>query len=126
MHRIGLPLCAFCISALFPSDPFTLGKEKIQWQTGRLVSADLSGHGGKPESAGAQRRGRGDIWWVYCVSSGDKAYSVVSRMSPDKAGLTVNRTVRFSVDRDRIQILNPKGERHTMRIVRQGDESICH
>lgn len=125
MNRIGLAISAVCIVALVSSNQLSHSREKVQWQTGKIVSANLSGHGENPESSGKRKGGRGDIWWAYCVSSGGKAYSAVSRMSPDKSGLTVDRTVRFSVDRDRIRILNPRGERHTMRIVRQGNESIC-
>ena len=105
---------------------FSFSQEKPRLQSGRLVAAELIGHGKSPEWGANRKSNRGDIWWSYCVSSGDKAYSAVSRVTPSKSGLTVNRTVQFSVDLHRIHIINAKGERFTMRIIRQGDESICH
>ncbi len=117
----GLILCLLGLA--FP-DASSSPKEKIRWQTGRLVAANLSGHGTRGDPR-RRTEGRGDIWWVYCVSSDAKAYSAVSRVGPDKAGLAVDRPVQFTADRNRIVIRNTRGERFTMRIVRQGDESVC-
>jgi len=90
---------------------------------GRLVAADLSGHGLNP---GSQQPGkRSDVWWVYCISADGKVFSVVSRESPPKAGLTVNGPVTFLLERDRIQILNPNGKRLVMRVLRRRSENIC-
>ncbi len=122
--RFGALFLAAVFLASALSAPLSYALDKTQWRTGRLLAADLRGHG--PASGNKPPTKRSDIWWVYCISEGEKAYSAVSRVSPAKAGLTVNSPIKFSVDRYRIQILNSKGERFVMRIVRQGDESICH
>ncbi len=124
--RIGFVISAACVFALVATDQRTVCKEKPKWQVGQLVAAQLSGYGSNPKSSDRRASGRGDLWWEYCVSSGGKAVSAVSRVSPTKSELSVGHAVRFTIDRNRIQILNLKGEHFTMRIIRQGDESICH
>ncbi len=104
----------------------SLSQVKPPMQSGRLIAAQLIGHGKNPDPGANLKRSQGDIWWSYCVASDGKAYDAVSRISPTKSGLTVNRAVQFSVERKSLIILGAKGERLTMRIVRQGDESICH
>jgi hypothetical protein len=100
------------------STPVFSDENNPQWQKGQLISADLSGHG--PTSGK-----RSDIWWVYCISTGARDYSVVSRVSPEKAGLKVGSSVRFSIEGGRMVISNPKGEHREFRIVRQGKGNIC-
>ncbi len=115
-----------CFFLLVLTVQVAAAQQKVRWQTGQLVAADLSGHTRYPKSqTRPQQGGRSDIWWVYCFSTGTKAYSAVSRTSPDKANLVVGHSVQFQVERDRIQILDLKGRRHVMRINRQGDLSIC-
>jgi hypothetical protein len=109
---------AACIFAVILSGLPAAAQDAPQWHTGVLKSADMSGHGpitGK----------RIDIWWVYCISTGEKDYSVVSRMSPPRAGLTVGSPVRFFIDGGQMTISNPRGEHREFRIMRQGKGNMC-
>jgi hypothetical protein len=98
--------------------------EALQWQTGRVLAAGLSGHGANPASMNNRAR-KGDIWWTYCVSARELTYSVVSRESPAKTGLAVDSEIRFFIDKTRMQVRGHEGERHTLRILRQSKAKTC-
>ena len=119
LMKLGLgAILRACVCALLLSYPLVAAEDAPRWQTGHLKSADLGGHGpitGK----------RSDIWWVYCISTDKSDYSVVSRASPAKAGLTVGDSVRFSVENGLMTISNSKGEQREFRIMRQGKGNIC-
>jgi hypothetical protein len=123
--RVDVVLFTAGVFALFLSDPLSAAENKSQWQTGHLISTDLSGHGPKTEGKRTGSSKRTDVWWVYCISTGQRNYSVVSRESPTKAGLKVGGAVRFSVQSNRMIIPNPKGEHRAFRIVRQGTGNLC-
>ncbi len=113
------------ILSLVLSTPLCAGTEDVQWLSGRVVSASLAGHGPKNVRSKDKNAGKPDIWWTYCISGGRATYTAVSRTSPIKCGMTVRSPVRFSVDRNRIYVLNGKGERLTLRRVSQDAAKDC-
>jgi len=102
----------------------TSGAAAREWEAGRIATASVSGHGAT-DKAKSKRFGKQDIWWVYCVSGGDRTYSVVSRENPAKTGLAVNTPVKFSKSRNRLYILNSKGRRLILRISGEGETKSC-
>ncbi len=118
-------LLMVAILALLPlGGPTSAGAAAPLWQPGRVLAAELSGHG--PSTSSQSKGGRkGDVWWTYCVSSEVESYSVVSRGSPPKLGLEVSSPVRFSVAKNRMTVINSRKERHVLRILRQDSQGTC-
>jgi hypothetical protein len=94
-----------------------------QSQSGRVLTATLSGHGPSSESK-TKRASTNDIWWNYCIDSGDNLYAVVSRESPEKTGLKPDKTVRFTEDIKQIYI-TVKGKSLALRILRKSKDKEC-
>ncbi len=94
------------------------------WKSGRVIASSLNGHGrtGNPKTMGTRYK---DIWWNYCISSGDQAYSVVSREDPVSAGLKENNAVRFLEKRNQIFVINPAGKRIELKILRKDLAPKC-
>ncbi len=91
-------------------------------KTGRVISATISGHGpteveGKKKVSSAAKKT--DIWWTYCISAQGQSYFVLSRDNPEKTGLTKNRWISFSEGKNQIYIVNPRGKRVALRILRK-------
>lgn len=87
------------------------------WQTGRLVAVEISGQ----HSVSKTGRSRRDIWWTYTLRTKDRTYAAVSRESPTRIGVAVDDQVRFSVETDRIYLLDPRGKEHILRLLRISD-----
>ncbi len=103
----------------------TFGRDAAtHWQTARVCSTELNGHGPNPSSTakGSQRR---DIWWTYCISSGEWTYTAVIRESPARSGMKIGNIVRMSVQKDRMQVLDNQGKRHVLRVIRQVKGAAC-
>ncbi len=97
---------------------------KRQWRDGLVLAADLSGHGPSPGSS--DKRGRtADVWWTYCISTDKITYTAVLRASPSRAGLKVNSTVRLSATKDRIYVVNRRGEQYVLWIRRLDEGNSC-
>jgi hypothetical protein len=94
-----------------------------QDQSGRVLKATLSGHGPNSDSK-SKRASTPDIWWSYCISSGDSLYTVLSRESPEKTGLKPEKTVRFTEDKQQIYI-KVKGKPLALRILRKSKDKQC-
>ena len=105
--------------------PVFSGANDVRWHPGRVISASLTGHGSKAVKGKNKNAGKQDIWWTYCISGGREAYTAVSRTSPAKGGMTVTSPVKFSVDKNRIYVLNSKGERYSLRRVSQDTAKDC-
>ncbi len=105
--------------------PLCAETNDLHWLSGRVLSASLAGHGSKNVRSKDKNAGKQDIWWTYCISGGRAAYTAVSRTSPVRGGMTVHSPVRFSVDKNRIYVLNSKGERLTLRRVSQDTAKDC-
>jgi hypothetical protein len=118
-RAIKLVLCAvlpLSVTGLLPA------KVPIRpWQSGQVTAAGLSGHG---SSNGKGASGQ-DIWWNYCISAEELSYSVVSRESPQKTGMTLNSPVKFQENKNRISIQNPKGKPVEMRLLRKDKSRKC-
>jgi len=93
-------------------------------RSGRVLAATLSGHGPNPESK-SKRSNRLDIWWNYCISSGDTFYSVLSRETPEKTGLKPGKNIRFTEDRKQMYIRSSRGKQFALRILRKGSDRKC-
>jgi hypothetical protein len=93
-------------------------------RSGRVISSTLSGHG--PENEGKSKNVlRTDIWWSYCISTGNASYSVLSRESPSKTGLAPNSLIKFSEKKKLIYITRPDGKRISLRILRKDKTGKC-
>ena len=104
------------------------GTAKPVWQSGRIVSADLYGQGETQVKATSKTKSvhkKKDFWWAYCIGAGNHSYSAVLRKSPNKSGLRVNESVRFSASRDRLYVISPQGIRYELRVLRQDDGACC-
>lgn len=101
---------------------------KTAWQIGKIVSVDLFGHGEtqvKSTEKEKSARKNKDFWWSYCIGAGSRSYAAVLRKSPNKSGLRVNESVRFSASRDRLYVLSPQGKRYELRVLRQDEGECC-
>ncbi len=86
-----------------------------RWRTGSVVAVEMNGHG--PDPASKTLRARvGEIYWTYCFAEGNRSFSAVSRVSPEAMGIPVRGRVKFQLGRDRIQLLNARGKRYTLRL----------
>ncbi len=117
-------LSATILSTILLCAPLQAQTASRRWLPGRVLVANLSGHG--PSDAGEKKSaGRGDAWWTYCFSAGGKAYTAVSRQGPAQTGLEVNSKVRFSISKNRMTVLNSRKERFVLRIIRQNNKGTC-
>jgi hypothetical protein len=101
---------------------------KPVWHSGRIISVDLYGQGETQVKATGKKKSihkNKDFWWAYCIGAGNRTYSAVLRKSPNKSGLRVNESVRFSASRDRLYVLSPQGQRYELRVLRQDDGACC-
>jgi hypothetical protein len=96
----------------------------ISWKTGRVISASISGHGPAANSRDSFG-GRKDLWWNYCVSTGDQSYSVLSRENPALSGLKVDSSVKFFEKRNQIFFKNPSGKQIGLKIFRKDQGPKC-
>ena len=96
----------------------------ISWKSGHVVSASISGHGPADRSTSAGDR-RKDLWWNYCISSKDQAYSVLSRENPSRSGLKVGGLVRFYEKRNQLFIHNAAGKPIGLKILRKDQGPRC-
>ncbi len=94
------------------------------WQSGRVISSGLSGHGPSKEPTG-KRIPKVDIWWNYCISAERHSYSVLSREKPAKIGLTNNRLIKFSERKNQILIISPAGRQISLRILSKSNTAVC-
>jgi hypothetical protein len=118
-RAIKLVLCAVLLLSVAGLLPAKAPKQP--WQSGQVTAAGLSGHG---SSKGKGASGQ-DIWWNYCISAEELSYSVVSRESPQKTGMTLNGPVKFQENKNRISIQNPKGKPVEMRLLRKDKSRKC-
>ena len=120
-------LARFCRTAAFllmgASVLFTFAAAN-PWKSGRVIEAGINGHG-RTGNAKIQGTRYKDMWWNYCISSGDEAYSVLSRENPSHAGLKENSEVRFLERKDQIFVLNPAGKRIGLKILRKDKGQRC-
>jgi hypothetical protein len=114
-------LVAASLFVLTLATPISSQAQLKQWQAGRLLSIEINGQGPDAKS----RTKDPAIWWTYCVCAQDRTYYAVMRKSPETAGLTVPIGVKFSTDRNQLYLLNAKGERQVLRIVRQDKRNTC-
>ncbi len=94
-----------------------------QYQEGRVLAVEISGHGPLPK--GESKRSRTDIWWTYTLCSQDLTYIAVLRQNPAKAGLRVNSRIKLSATKDRIYLLNSRGDSRTLRLLRVEASKGC-
>lgn len=94
------------------------------WNAGRVVSSSVSGQGSTTDGKN-KTTSRRDIWWNYCISSEGTVYSVASRLTPAKSGMTNDNSVKFTVNRSRMYILRPSGKRIELRILRKDNGTTC-
>jgi len=97
-------------------------------RSGQVVSATASGHG--PAKIAVQKKSqrminKTDIWWTYCISADGLFYSVISRESPEKTGMSRDKTVKFSERKNQIDIVNPRGKNVALRILRKDKSGKC-
>ncbi len=93
-----------------------------------MISATTSGHG--PAGTVVQKKSRRmmdrtDIWWTYCISADGLFYSVISRESPEKTGMSRDRVIKFSERKNQIDIVNPRGKSVALRILRKDKSGKC-
>ena len=96
--------------------------KKTAWTNGTVIDVDVYGQGAKSgvkDKKGQPTSSRKDLWWTYHIGSGEKTYLAVLRKSPAKSGLQISAPVRYYVSRGRLYLLNPKGKRFELRILRQ-------
>jgi hypothetical protein len=98
---------------------------QISWQDGQVISAALNGHGSNSNTRGVRASGHQEIWWSYCISNADQSYSVVSRLSPAKAGLLIDNPIKVSEKRNQLLILNSAGKQMELRILRKSLSAKC-
>jgi len=123
--RTGAFVIAASILSLIFSAPLSARSDARLWQTGRLLSVGFDGYGPNPDNQSRLTPRRAAVWWTYCICAGDRAYTAVSTRSLVRAGLTVNAAIRFSADREKVYLIAPNGERHTLRILRQEKGKSC-
>ncbi len=105
--------------------PLESKSRKINWLPGTVVDVSVYAKGAaSTKSTSTRRRGetqyrRKDLWWEYSIRTGGQTYVGVLRSSPGRCGLQVNIPVKFFVSRDRLYLLNPKGNRFELRILRK-------
>ncbi len=101
---------------------------KTVWRSGKIVSVDLYGQGEIQVKATSKTKSvhkKKDFWWSYCIGAGNRSYSAVLRESPNRSGLRVNESVRFSASRDRLYVISPQGIRYELRVLRQDEGACC-
>lgn len=108
-----------CILLLSLPAASGLAEKKRPWQKGSLLAFSASGYG-------KTDRRRGDLWWKYCIQSGDRAYSGALRRSPSKMGLAVGDPVRFALAGNRIYVLDKNGREQVMHLQSRDTESSCN
>jgi hypothetical protein len=114
--RLGLFFLIFGVAA-------ARGTENQTLHSGRVVAATVSGHGPAEKSSTKHFTGR-DIWWNYCIASGDQFYSVVSRENPEKIGVASNPKIQFAEEKKWIYIKS-KGKSFALRIMNKGRDQRC-
>jgi hypothetical protein len=121
-------LCAIAAFLLAGAGMLSAAAGTGSLRTGRVISATVSGHGPAEvanKKKASRTTNRTDIWWNYCVSTEGQSYSVLSRESPAKTGLTKNSLIRFSERKNRIYVVNPRGKRISLRILRKDRSGKC-
>jgi hypothetical protein len=91
-----------------------------KWIVGRLVSAEIAGHGPEANSKTKATSIGSDIWWAYCISAGDITYLAVTRESPSRIGIELGTPVSFAIDKKSIFIRDSSKFLHTLKILRSG------
>lgn len=94
------------------------------WNIGQMVSSSVSGQGSNTQEKD-KAASRQDIWWNYCIASQGTAYSVASRLTPAKSGLSPDNPIKFRISRNQMQILRPSGKRIELRILRKDAGNTC-
>ena len=91
-----------------------------KWIVGRLVSAEIAGHGpgvdNKTKTAGINS----DIWWTYRITAGDMTHLAVTRESPSRIGIEFGVPIRFAFDKKSIFIRDSSKFLHSLKILRSG------
>jgi hypothetical protein len=95
------------------------------WRQGHVISSILSGQGNKRIQKGNTYVDRTDVWWTYCISSEGVIYSVISRQSPEKTGLTNEAAIQFLEIKNQIRVTSPHGKNINLRILRKGNSGKC-
>lgn len=114
--KSGISLFAAALLTLLMVSPRPANAAERQYQMGRVLAVEISGHGPLPKSQ--TKKPRTDIWWTYTFCSQDRSYIAVLRESPAKAGLTINSRIKLAATKDRIYLLNSKGFSRTLRLLR--------
>ncbi len=105
--------------------PLESKSRKINWSPGTVVDVGVYAKGAaSTKSTSRRKKGetqyhRKDLWWEYSIRTGGQTYVGVLRSSPGRCGLQVNAQVKFFVSRERLYLLNPKGNRFELRILRK-------
>jgi hypothetical protein len=124
-RKPGKPLATSGVLAILLAASLSAQVNLRHLQTGRVVAVEISGNGPNPQAKSITQQQRGDLWWTYSICARDRTYLAVSRESPAKAGLTINSSVRFSVDKNQIYALDPQGKRHVLKILGQDRTKGC-
>jgi hypothetical protein len=106
------------VGMLFP------GSGKNTWIPGQVISTGLHGHGKSGNENYRSIRSK-DIWWSYCISSGEMTYSALSRENPVRAGLKENSLIKLMERQNQIYVLNSAGQRIALKIIRKGKGKKC-
>ncbi len=113
--RLSRLLVLVCLCAPGVSSPAA-----INWQSGRLVTLELDAQGAS-NSAKAKKN---DVWWTYGICTAERTYYAVSRVHPNRMGLSVESPVRFFAGSKQIT-LDVNGTRYVLRILRQNNGTGC-
>lgn len=117
-------MIAIFVFVLLGGDLLAVANAKTKWLSGQVVATSLNGHGSETDSWSNTVR-RKDIWWNYSISANGQCYSLSSRESPTKIGLTQNSEVKFYTIRNQFYVLDPNGERVALRIIRSAKTKTC-
>ena len=98
--------------------PSTSAKD-YKWILGRLVSAEIAGHGPQTDTKKTETASIGsDIWWAYRISAGNLSHLAVTRESPSRIGIELGSPVRFAISNKSILIRDSSKVLHNLKIVR--------
>jgi hypothetical protein len=94
------------------------------WLSGYVISIGLHGHGKSGNENYRSLRSK-DIWWSYCISSGEMTYLVLSRENPVRAGLKEKSLIKLMERQNQIYVLNSAGKSIALKIIRKGKGKKC-
>jgi hypothetical protein len=124
-RRVQFPALPAAFAILFAAVGMLFAGAAVNtWISGRVISTGLHGHG-KSGSENYRTIRSKDIWWSYCISSGEITYSVLSRENPVLAGLKENSQIKLMEKQNQVYVLNSAGKPIALKIIRKGKGKTC-